>query len=370
LGEAAVVTLVGAMDFTFSPEQRELREAVRALAADRSTSAHVRVAMDADEPYDAGLWRALGKEMGLLGIGVDEGLGGAGGGFVDAAVVIEESGRALMPVPVLPTFVAGQVLGRSGAPGAEALAGMLAGETVVAIGVAKAGLTSGRIGFAGGGGTAALGGVVSHVVDGPGATHLVLVAPDGLWLVRRDDPGVTVIAAPTLDPTRRQATVQLDKAPAVALGDGAAAEHALDVFRAALAVESVGVARRCLEMTVDYLKTREQFGRVIGSFQALQHRAADVAVQVEAATSTAYFAAWAVEASPDELPVVAPLALAVCAEAAWHAAAETIQLHGGIGFTWEHDAHLYFKRATTTRLLLGDAHEQRRLVADRAGLRT
>ena len=128
------------------------------------------------------------------------------------------------------------------------------------------------------------------------------------------------------------------------------------------------MARHCLARTVDYLKTREQFGKPIGSFQALQHRAADLVVELEAAASTAYYAAWVAADSPDELPVVAPLAKAVCTDAAYRIAAESIQMHGGIGFTWEHEAHLYFKRATVTQMLLGDSHEQRRLVAARAGL--
>jgi alkylation response protein AidB-like acyl-CoA dehydrogenase len=352
------------MDFTFSVEQQELRNAVRALAAGRSTSAQVRAAMDAEEPYDAALWHTLGQEMGLLGLGIEEDLGGAGGDFVDAAVVIEEAGRALMAVPLLSTLVAGQVLAGAGPAGADALAGVAGGESIVAVGVAGTTLAGVRIGFGGDGGT--LSGVVPHVVDGTAASTFILVSPDGLWLVEARATGVT--PQQTVDPTRRQAAVRLDKSRGVALGDAAAADRALDVLRVAYAVESVGVARRCLEMTVDYLNTREQFGRVIGSFQALQHRAAEIAVEVEAATSTAYYAAWAVADCPEELPVVAPLALGVCAEAAWHAAAECIQLHGGIGFTWEHDAHLYFKRATTTRLLFGDAHEQRRLVAARVGL--
>ena len=355
------------MDFTFSAEQQELREAVRARAADRSSSAQVRAAIDSETPgFDAGLWRVVGAEMGLLGVGVDEKLGGAGGGFVDAAVVVEEAGRALMPVPLLSTVVAGQVLARAGAAGSEALGGVVSGEQPVAIGVTSSSLSTGGIGF--GGTAAALSGSVANVVDGSVAASVVVATPDGLWLTRTDDKGVTVTATPALDPTRPQATVRLDRAAAVAIGDGAAAGNAVDLLRVALAVEAVGVSRRCLEATVDYLKTREQFGRVIGSFQALQHRAAEIAVEVEAATSTAYYAAWAAEAAPEELPVVAPLALSVCADAAWHAAAESIQLHGGIGFTWEHDAHLYFKRATTIRLLLGDAHEQRRLVATRSGL--
>jgi len=136
-------------------------------------------------------------------------------------------------------------------------------------------------------------------------------------------------------------------------------------------VTMVGACARILDLVLDHVKQRQQFGRPIGSFQALQHRAADLVVELEAATSTAYYAAWVAAqsedaVSPGELPVVAPLALALCAEAAWHVAAETIQMHGGIGFTWEHEAHRYFKRLTTTRAMLGGAHGQRRLVAQRA----
>jgi alkylation response protein AidB-like acyl-CoA dehydrogenase len=356
------------MDFTLSPEQQELRDAVRSLAADRATSAQIRVAMESEAPYDAALWRGLAQEMGLLGLGVQESAGGAGGDFVDAAIVIEEAGRALMPAPVLSTLVAGHVLARAGEAGADALAAVVAGERTAAVGVTGSSLSGGGMGFGGDARGRSLTGVVPHVVDGAGAALIVLVSTDGLWLVDASASGATVAAHPTLDPTRRQATLHLDRAGAVLLGDAVASERALDVLRVAYAIESVGIARRCLEMTVDYLKTREQFGRVIGSFQALQHRAAELAVEVEAATSTAYYAAWAVDGSPEEMPVVAPLALAVCADAAWHCAAETIQLHGGIGFTWEHDAHLYFKRATTTRLLFGDTQEQRRLVAARASL--
>ncbi|HET7531240.1 MAG TPA: acyl-CoA dehydrogenase family protein [Mycobacteriales bacterium] len=355
------------MDFTFTPEQQELRRAIRELAADRSTPAHVRRVMDAGSVMDDELWRILARDMGLLGLGVGDERGGAGGSFVDAAVVIEEAGRALMPAPLLPTLVAAQVVAAAPAgPADEMLAGITSGEAPAAVAVATGPVTGGGIGF--GSRAAALTGRVEHVLDGGCAQVLVVAAAEGLWLVRTEGDGVDVRAVGTVDPTRGQATVRFDRAAAVPLGDAPAADRAVDVLRVGLAVESVGVARQALEMTVGYLRTREQFGRTIGSFQALQHRAAELAVEVEAATSTAYYAAWATADAPDELPVVAPLALSVCAEAAWHVAAETIQLHGGIGFTWEHDAHLYFKRAATTRLVLGDAPAQRRLVATRAHL--
>ena len=355
------------MDFTFSPEQQELRSAVCELAADRSSSTQVRAAMSSSTPgFDPALWRLVGAEMGLLGVGVDETLGGAGGGFVDAAVVIEEAGRALMPVPLMSTLVASQVLARAGTPGADALAEVLSGEQPAVLAVTATSLSTGGIGFGGAG--SALSGTVTNVVDGATAAVVVIATPDGLWLTRAEGTGVTVASQQTLDPTRPQATLHLDRAAAVSLGDADAAQTAVDLLRVALAVEAVGVSRRCLEQTVDYLKTREQFGRVIGSFQALQHRAADIAVEVEAAMSTAYYAAWAAEAAPGELPVVAPLALSVCADAAWHAASESIQLHGGIGFTWEHDAHLYFKRAKSSELFLGEPALHREQLLERIGV--
>src|SRR3954468_269538 len=260
------------MDFTFSPEQQELRSAVRELAVDRSSSAQIRAAMSSSTPgFDASLWRLVGAEMGLLGVGVDEELGGAGGGFVDAAVVIEEAGRALMPVPLMSTLVTSQVLARAraGAPAADALAGVLSGEQPAAIAVTAASLSAGGIGFGGRG--SALSGTVTNVVDGTTAAVVVIATPDGLWLTRTDGAGVTVASQETLDPTRPQATLHLERAAAVSLGDADAAQTAVDLLRVALAVEAVGVRRPCLKQTVDYLKTREQFGRVIGSFQALQH---------------------------------------------------------------------------------------------------
>jgi alkylation response protein AidB-like acyl-CoA dehydrogenase len=334
------------MDFSFTAEQQELRRAVRDLAADRSTSADVRAAMAGPTGHDPALWKLVAGELGLPGIAIPESDGGTGGSFVDVAVVLEEAGRALLPVPLLPTLAAAATVGDPAVLGAIA-AGAVG---TISVGDPSAPLT--------------------HVIDGQLADWLVVAAPHGLFVVDLTGAGVVVEAVTTLDPTRRQATVRVDGAAARPVGDAAAAERAVDLLRVALSVEAIGVARWCLETTVDHLKTRVQFDRPIGSFQALQHRAADLVVLLESAASTAYYAAWAAAEAPDELPVVAPLALSVAGDAAYRIAAETIQLHGGIGFTWEHDAHLYFKRATVTRLLLGGSHEQRRLVAHRAGLTT
>ena len=331
------------MDFSFTAEQEELRRAVRDLARDRSSSTQVRAAMDGPTGHDPALWKVL-VELGLPALGVPDDRGGTGGSFVDAAVVFEEAGRSLLPVPLLPTLVTGF------AADDPALHEGIAAGAMAAVAVGEPSLP------------------LRHVVDGAIAEWLVVAGGAGLYVAEAGGGGVQVEARPTLDPTRRQATVTLSGDAVRQVGDAAASARALDLLRVALSVEAVGVARWCLETTVDYLKTRVQFDRPIGSFQALQHRAADLAVRLESAAATAYYAAWAAADAPDELRVVAPLALSVCGEAAYEIAAETIQLHGGIGFTWEHDAHLYFKRASASRLLLGDSHEQRRLAAQRAAL--
>jgi alkylation response protein AidB-like acyl-CoA dehydrogenase len=329
------------MDVQLSPEQRELQRTVRDLAADRASSAHRRAVIDAGADHDPELWRLVSQELGLPAIAVAEHYDGVGGSFVDVAVVLEEAGRALLPVPLLATVVAA-----AAAPDDEALGRAVAagGRAALAIGDPVTTLT--------------------HVVDGKLADQVVVAAADGLFI---GTPSQSVAVA-GLDPLRWQADVAVDAALLRPVGDAAASARAVDVFRVALAVEAIGVARWCLEATVEHLKTRVQFGKPLGSFQALQHRAADLAVLLESAAATASYAVWAVADAPDELSAMAPLALAVCGDAAYRIAAETIQLHGGIGFTWEHDAHLYFKRAATTKLLLGDTHVQRHLAAQRAGL--
>ena len=236
------------------------------------------------------------------------------------------------------------------------------------------GIASGalRAAFALGGSVTASGGrltgVAHHVLDGAEADLFVVRAGDALFAVRAADAVVT--PAGTLDQSRSQATVSFRDAPAVAVG--CAAERAEDLLRVMLAVESAGAAAHCLDVTVGYLKTRVQFGRPIGAFQALRHRCADLAVEVASARATAYAAVRAAASagpgSPAELAVLGPLAKRHCVDVFWHVAAEMIQLHGGIGFTWEHEAHRYLKRAKTSQLLHGTPAELRRLVGQRAGL--
>ena len=316
-----------------------------------------------------------------------ERFGGAGAGLGEVAVAVAEAGRVLLPLPVLSTALAGAVLGAAvtagsagAGAGAEADARVGAVLAGIADGSVRAAFVFGDVAVANG----RVSGVVCNVLDG-GAADVFLVwaaltrssgldcAIDtvagaggrdaaGVYLVRAGDAGVTVTPSGTLDQTRSQAVVSFRDAEGVLTG--ADAGRAEELLRVMLAVESAAAAEYCLDVTVEYLKTRTQFGRALGTFQALRHRCADLAVEVASAVATARAAI----ARPDELAVLGPLAKKHCADVFWHVAAEMIQLHGGIGFTWEHQAHQYLKRAKTTQLLHGSPAELRRLVAERAGL--
>lgn len=331
------------MPGTDSPEQAALREAVRDFAR---------------QYPDAAAWKRLTGELGLTGLAIPERYGGAGASLAEVAIAAEETGRVLLPVPYLSTALAGAVLS-DGPPAAEdAAAGLLPG---IADGTLPAAFAlTGEIAAADG----RLTGVARHVLDGVQAGVFLVRAGGALHAVRAADAAVT--PAGTLDQTRSQATVEFRGSPAAEVA--ADAGRAEDLMRVLLAAESAAAAEHCLAATVDYLKTRVQFGRPIGTFQALKHRCADLAVEVSSARATAGAAVAAAASSPGELAVLAPLAKRYCADVFWHAAAEMIQMHGGIGFTWEHDAHRYLKRAKTTQLLHGSPDELRRLVAHRAGL--
>jgi alkylation response protein AidB-like acyl-CoA dehydrogenase len=329
-------------------EHRELRRTVRGFLEQH---APVRAQLAADT---SAVWKRMSTELGLTALPVAEENGGAGAGFVEVAIVLEETGRTLLRAPYLSTVVAAAVLQELGA--GEALSALVDGSTSAALALDGA--------FTSDGGR--LSGSATQVVDAGTADLLLVATEQGLYVVATDAPGVTVTALETLDPTRPQGAVALDAAPAHRLGDDDAVAHAVDLLHVALAAECVGAAQRCLEMAVEHLKVREQFGRPLGSFQALRHRVADLTVALDGAASTAWYAARAAAGLTDDLPVAAPLAKATCADAFVRIAGECIQLHGGIGFTWEHDAHLYFKRAWTTALLHGNSQTLRRRAFDRA----
>jgi alkylation response protein AidB-like acyl-CoA dehydrogenase len=302
---------------------------------------------------------------------------------VELIVVLEEMGRSLMCAPYFSTVaLAANAILTSGDDAAkkELLPGIASGDSIATLAFTEdngrwdeGGITTAAT-RAGDGWT--LEGHKMFVLDGHVANLLVVAArtPAGLSLfaVEENAPGLTRTPLATMDQTRKQARLELSGTPARLIGaDGGASaglSKTLDLAAVALAAEQVGGAQRCLDMSVEYAKQRVQFGRPIGSFQAIKHKCADMLLEVESAKSAAYYAGWAAAEASDELGVVASLAKAYCSDAYFHAAAENIQIHGGIGFTWEHDAHLYFKRAKSSELLLGDPTYHRELLAQRIGL--
>jgi alkylation response protein AidB-like acyl-CoA dehydrogenase len=376
------------VNFAFSPEQEELRRAARRFLAEAQK--RLRTTMEG-EGHDSELWMRMARELGWMGLTIPESFGGVGLGQVELAAIMEEMGRTLLCAPFFSTVcLAANALMVAGSrqQKRDHLPGIAAGETVATLAYTE---PNGRWDASGiqalarrDGADYVLSGLKSFVPDGHLADLLIVAAraPESagqrgisLFLLPRDARGLHVRKLETLDTTRRQAEVLLDgvRVPAAArLGDEgagwAALELTLDLAAVALAAEQVGGAERCLDMAVDYAKVRVQFGRPIGTFQAVKHKCADMLLQVEAARSAAYWAAWVAQHEVAELAVAAPLAKATCSEAFYRCAAENIQVHGGIGFTWEHDAHLYFKRAKSSELCLGAPAFHRERLARRIGL--
>nr|WSZ12272.1 acyl-CoA/acyl-ACP dehydrogenase [Streptomyces canus] len=373
------------MDFAFSEEQEELGRTVRAFLTHTSPETETRRLMETPEGFDRALWRRMGTELGLQGLAVPEEYGGAGCGPVEVGVVMEEMGRALLCAPFLSSAVmATTTLLRCADEEARKrlLPGLASGELVGTLALTE---DSARWDAAGVGLTAResngswlLTGHKTFVLDGATADVVLTVARThdgiGVFCVEGDAPGLTRAPLPTMDPTRRQARLDYQDVPATRLrthGDGwDLVAEVLDRVAVALAAEQVGVASRALDMAVEYAKVRHQFGRPIGSFQAVKHLLADVLLEVESARAAAHYALLASENEDPELPAVASLAKAFCSDACVQATEENIQVHGGIGFTWEHPAHLYLKRAKTSQLLFGDPAYHRELLARRIGMET
>jgi alkylation response protein AidB-like acyl-CoA dehydrogenase len=371
------------VNFGFSEEQEELRRAVRRFLEDKSPSTEVRRLMETAEGYDTAVWSQMANQLGLQALTIPEAYAGAGFGYVELVVVLEEMGRSLLCAPYFSTVaLAANALLASGDEAAkeEYLPTIANGETIATLafteetgrwdldGVTLAASVSGD-GWA-------LDGTKSYVLDGHTA-NLVLVAARtnsglSLFAVAGDADGLERTPLATMDQTRKQAKLGFSGVKAQLIGEegaaGPALSKTLDLAAVALAAEQVGGAQRVLDMSVEYAKSRIQFGRPIGSFQAIKHKCADMLLEIESAKSAAYYAGWAAAEDNDELPVTACLAKAYCSEAYFHAAAENIQIHGGIGFTWEHDAHLYFKRAKSSELIFGDPSYHRELLAQRIGI--
>ncbi|TRO59900.1 MULTISPECIES: acyl-CoA dehydrogenase family protein [unclassified Streptomyces] len=372
------------MDFAFSDEQEELRRTVRAFLADTSPETEMRRLMETPEGFDRALWRRMGTELGLQGLAVPEEYGGAGYGPVEVGVVMEELGRALLCAPFLASAVlATTTLLRCDDEDARKrlLPGLASGELVGTLALTE---DSARWDAEGvqltareSAGSWLLTGHKMFVLDGAAADVVLTVARTGegigVFWVDGDAAGLTHEPLPTMDPTRRQARLDYHDVPATRLrtsgGDGwDLVSEVLDRASVALAAEQVGVASRALDMAVEYAKVRHQFGRPIGSFQAVKHLLADVLLEVESARAAAHYALLAAENEDTDLPAVASLAKAFCSDASLQATEQNIQVHGGIGFTWEHPAHLYLKRAKTSQLLFGDPAYHRELLARRIGM--
>ncbi|WP_030156795.1 acyl-CoA dehydrogenase family protein [Streptomyces sp. NRRL S-244] len=391
------------MDAAFTAEQDEMRRTLREILGKRCGPDEVKAAVRTAAGHDRELWQQLARQLGLPGIAVAEEYGGVGCTPADLALACEETGRALLPSPLLATAaLAVPLITALGTPGQRSalLPALAAGGLTAALAVPGPALSTALAltgentpGEWAGGGRAGgvqarpgedggwrLYGEAAQVLDGHSASLLLVAAHTGgfarsrtlLFLVREDAAGLARSRQTTLDETRPQGRVQLRDTPAELLGaeaDNATGEAVLAALAATgrtasavLAAEAVGAAGQALARTVEYVRQREQFGRPIGSFQAVKHRLADLYVQVQAARSAAYYAAWD--------PRQGGLALAQALEALRITAGEAIQLHGGIGFTWEHDAHLYFKRAAADELLFGPVHRLRAHAAHRAGLFT
>jgi len=379
------------VNFAFSEEQEELRRSVRRFLEGKSPIPEVRRLMETTDGYDEAVWAQMGKELGLQSLHIPEAYGGQGYSFVELVVVLEEMGRALLCAPYYASVcLAANAIGNAGTEEEKQalLPGIASGDTIATMAFTEpngrwdaSGITMEAVPASDGAGGYTLTGTKMFVLDGHSAGLVVVAArrpgtegTDGISFFTVDGgaEGLTRTPLPTMDQTRKQAKLEFAGVPAKLMGEEGAGWPALsktlDQAAVCLCAEMVGGAQRVLDMSVEYAKVRIQFGRPIGSFQAIKHKCADMLLEVESAKSAAYYAGWAAAEDNDELPVVASLAKAYCSDAYFHAAAENIQIHGGIGFTWEHDAHLYFKRAKSSEILLGDATYHRELLAQRIGI--
>lgn len=336
------------MKLVLSQEQLELREAVRSFLASASPAAKAR------DGYDPAVYARLNGELGLSGLIIPEEYGGAGAGYAELAVALEETGAVLLPGPFLATVFATVALAAT--PDKELLTGIAEGGIAATLSDSEVRLADGKVS-----------GELTRVLSGMEADVLVMPArgADGVVMaaVELSGPGVSRRALDTLDLTRGQAAVTLDGAPARVLGPQPAG-GILDRLAVVLAAEQLGVMRAALDAIVAYAKIRVAFGRFIGSYQGVKHKLADMHAKLEQAESIVRYAAWAADESPDDLPEAAMLAQAFVGRACFEVARDHLLLHGGIGFTWEHDAHLYYKRAKSDEVLLGPPRMYRARLAE------
>jgi len=368
--------------FAYDADQDDFRASLRRFLADKAPLDKTRAAAESELGYDPGLWAQMSTQLGLPGLHLPEEHGGSGTGLLEPAIVLEETGRALTSSPYAACLLSSLAVQRFGDAAAQAdlLPGIAAGELVATLATAELGSPAGLVGLQttalSRGDQVALTGTKVLVEHGHTADVLLVSATGAdtgaagarLYVVRGDAPGLTRSRSEALDLTRPVAEVRFEATPAVPLGEAADLSPLVDLWCALLAAEMVGGTSACLDMAVAYAKDRYQFNRPIGSFQAVKHRCAEMVVALDGARAAAQYAVFAADRGSPELATVAPLAKAEAAEAYTFAAGWTIQILGGIGFTWEQDAHLYFRRAWADAALLGSPAAQRARLADTLGL--
>jgi alkylation response protein AidB-like acyl-CoA dehydrogenase len=327
------------MNFDFTDDQQAIKRTANELLTARFKPERVRELSEAGK-HDDDAWKEM-SELGWAGIFLDEEHGGQGLGIVELVILVEELGYALAPVPFLSNAAAGLALQLAGSDEQKErwLPGIASGEARGTVGLLKDGQA--RL-----------------VPDAGSAEVIVLLSPDGGTVVEASAAEVEPFDA--MDRTRSFARVCADAGDPLP-GD---AQSALDRIVTALAAETVGVAQKAMEMAVEYARDRKQFGRAIGAYQAVSHRCAQMLLEVEGSRSGAYYAAWCADAEPESLPAAASMAKAYSSDAGWRVCTSSLQVHGGIGFTWEHDLHFFLKRAKTNALLYGSASEHRERVAE------
>ena len=326
------------MDFELSDDQEALRDAARSLLDGRSSPTQVRAVVEAGGGIDDGLWSAM-VDQGWSALAVPEASGGLGFGIVELALLLEEVGGHVAPAPVLQQSLALDALVSGGAP-AEVIEPLVAGEAIGTVAFKPVSVSGDRVT-----------GRPEPVIHAPSARVLIVRSEDALWAV----DGISSEPEPAMDRTRSLGWVTLEDAPAMRLGGEEAVERFIDLGAVAHSAELLGESARVLELAVEYAKERVQFGRPIGSFQAVKHRCADMLVDVEGMRSAVYHAAWALGAGDPDRSVAASTAKTWCSDASRRVMASGLQVHGGIGFTWEHDLHLFVKRAQLDGISFGDA---------------
>lgn len=371
------------MDFALTPEQDQLRQSVRSFLDDLSSESEVRRLMDTAEGYDPVIWLRMANDLGLQGLVIPEEYGGSGASWRELGVVLEEMGRALLCAPFFSTVVlAATTLLEAGDEQAksQSLPGIADGSTIATVAITEESgswvesgvslqATEAADGYV-------LNGHKSYVIDGLVADLIIVPARTAagvtLFTVQGDANGLTKTSLKTFDLTRKLARLDFTDVPAQRLGadgDGwKVLETVLDFAAIGLAAEQTGGAQAALDMAVEYAKIRIQFGQPIGSFQAIKHKCADMLLEVESAKSASYYALWAATERNTEFAASASLAKAYCSDAFVSTAHENIQIHGGIGYTWEVRPHLYYKRAKTMELYLGDPLYHRERLAQRIGI--